>query len=158
MAVVAAHLGVASTMPAQRQAPAQQQAPARRMVGLRVVGVAALCAAGAIAVLTGLAAFHSMLAAGQYRLSELESEIAVERERLIDLRYELQTLHGPAEIELMGIGALGLVNAADPIDLRIQPRHIAAADQSQPVAHQSGDWLWIKSLLTDASTAHDRRS
>ncbi len=133
------------------------QAPTRRAMGLRLVGITTLGAAAAIAVLAGLAVFHSWLAAGQYRLSELESEIAVERERLLDLRYELQTLHGPAEIELMGVGALGLVNATDPIDVRIEPRHIAAVETSEEITHDGGNWLSIKTLLTDASTAHDRR-
>ena len=152
MALATAHFTVA-------EAPPQLvRAPARRAVGLRLVGLTALLAAAAITVLAGLAVFHTMLATGQYRLSELESEIAVERERLIDLRYELQTLHGPAEIELMGIGALGLVNASDPIDVRIEPRHIAAVDLPRRSAYQGGDWLSIKTLLTDASTAHDRRS
>ena len=114
MVAVAAHLDIAD-------APAALvQMPARRAVGLRLVGMTTLGAAVAIAVLAGLAVFHSWLAAGQYRLSELESEIAVERERLLDLRYELQTLHGPAEIELMGVGALGLIDASDPIDVRIE--------------------------------------
>ncbi len=152
MALATAHLTVADAP------PELVRIGGRRAVGLRLVGVTALLAAATIAVLAGLGVFHSMLAAGQYHLSELESEIAVERERLIDLRYELQTLHGPAEIELMGIGALGLVNAADPIDVRIEPRHIAAVSPSSRTAHQGGDWLSIKTLLTDASTAHDRRS
>ena len=152
MALATAHFAVA-------EAPPQLvRVPARRAAGLRLVGLTALLAAAAITVLAGLAVFHTMLAAGQYRLSELESEIATERDRLIDLRYELQTLHGPAEIELMGIGALGLVNASDPIDVRIEPRHIAALDLPRRSAHQGGDWLSIKTLLTDASTAHDRRS
>ncbi len=152
MALATAHFTVAEA------APQLVRVPARRAVGLRLVGLTALLAAAAITVLAGLAVFHTMLAAGQYRLSELESEIAAERERLIDLRYELQTLHGPAEIELMGIGALGLVNASDPIDVRIEPRHIAVVDLPRRSAHQGGDWLSIKTLLTDASTAHDRRS
>jgi hypothetical protein len=152
MALATAQFTIAQTP------PTLVPAPVRRAVGLRLVGVTALVAAAAITVLAGLAVFHSMLAAGQYRLSELESEIAVERERLIDLRYELQTLHGPAEIELMGVGALGLVSATDPIDVRIEPRHIAAVDPPQPSIHEGGDWLSIKTLLTDASTAHDRRS
>ena len=152
MAAVAAHLGVP-------EAPAALvRVPARRAVGLRLVGITTLGAAVAIAVLAGLAVFHSWLAAGQYRLSELESEIAVEREHLLDLRYELQTLHGPAEIELMGVGALGLVDASDPIDVRIEPRHIAAVETSEEITHEGGNWLSIKTLLTDASTAHDRRS
>ena len=150
MVAVTAHLDVAD-------APAAlAQVPARRAVGLRLVGITTLGAAAAIAVLAGLAVFHSWLAAGQYRLSELESEIAVERERLLDLRYELQTLHGPAEIQLMGVGALGLVDASDPIDVRIEPRHIAAVDASEEITHDGGNWLSIKTLLTDASTAHDR--
>ena len=152
MALAAAHLAVADA------APALVPVPARRAVGLRLVGITALLAAAAIAVLAGLAVFHSMLAEGQYRLSRLEAEIAVERDRLIDLRYELQTLHGPAEIELMGVGALGLVGATDPIDVRIEPRHIAPVDAPQHGIHEGGDWLSIKTLLTDASTAHDRRS
>lgn len=152
MALATAHFTVADT------SPRLVHAPVGRAVGLRLVGVTALLAAAAIAVLAGLAVFHSMLAAGQYRLSELESEITAERERLIDLRYELQTLHGPAEIELMGVGALGLVSATDPIDVRIEPRHIAAVDSPQRSVHEGGDWLSIKTLLTDASTAHDRRS
>lgn len=151
MAAVTAHLDIAG-------APAALvQVPARRAVGLRLVGITTLGAAVAIAVLAGLAVFHSWLAAGQYRLSELESEIAVERERLLDLRYELQTLHGPAEIELMGVGALGLIDAPDPIDVRIEPRHIAAVDAPAEITHDGGNWLSIKTLLTDASTAHDRR-
>ena len=152
MALATAHLTVADAP------PSLVRVPARRAAGLRLVGVTALLAAAAITVLAGLAVFHSVLAAGQYRLSELESGIATERERLIDLRYELQMLHGPAEIELMGIGALGLVNAPDPIDVRIEPRHIAAVDPPQSSTRQGGDWLSIKTLLTDASTAHDRRS
>ena len=152
MALAAAHFPVAEAV------PRGVQSPARRAAGLRLVGVTALLAMAAIAVLAGLAVFHSVLAAGQYRLSELESEIATQREQLIDLRYELQTLHGPAEIELMGVGALGLVSAADPIDVRIEPRHIAAVDPPQRSIHEGGDWLAIKTLLTDASTAHDRRS
>ena len=151
MAAVAAHLDLAG-------APAALvQVPARRAVGLRLVGITTLGAAVAIAVLAGLAVFHSWLAAGQYRLSELESEIAVERERLLDLRFELQTLHGPAEIELMGVGALGLIDAPDPIDVRIEPRHIAPVDAPAEITHDGGNWLSIKTLLTDASTAHDRR-
>ena len=152
MALATAHF------PAAEAVPRGVQSPARRAAGLRLVGITALLAAAAIAVLAGLAVFHSMLAAGQYRLSELESEIATQREQLIDLRYELQILHGPAEIELMGVGALGLVNATDPIDVRIEPRHIAAVDPPQRSVHEGGDWLSIKTLLTDASTAHDRRS
>ncbi len=144
--------------PVAEAAPRGVQSPARRAAGLRLVGVTALLATAAIAVLAGLAVFHSVLAAGQYRLSELESEIATQREQLIDLRYELQILHGPAEIELMGVGALGLVNATDPIDVRIEPRHIAAVGPPQRSIHAGGDWLSIKTLLTDASTAHDRRS
>ena len=151
MALAAAHIAVADVP------PRRVQTPARRAVGLRLVGVTALLAAAAITVLAGLAVFRSVLAAGQYRLGELESQITAERARLIDLRYELQTLHGPAEIELMGIGALGLVSAADPIDVRIEPRHIASVGPSQQAARSGGDWLSIKTLLTDASTAHDRR-
>ncbi|WP_419945883.1 hypothetical protein [Candidatus Poriferisodalis sp.] len=152
MVAVTAHLGAAHA------SAALVRVPARRAVGLRLVGITTLGVAAVIAVLAGLALFHSWLAAGQYRLSELESEIAVERERLLDLRYEMQTLHGPAKIELMGVGALGLVNASDPIDVRIEPRHIAAVDISEEIAHDGGNWLSIKTLLTDASTAHDRRS
>ena len=151
MALAAVHLAAAATP------PLPVSAPARRAVGLRLVGVTALLAAAVIAVLAGLAVFHSMLAAGQYRLQGLEWEIAAERERLIDLRYELQTLHGPAEVELMGVGALGLVSAADPIDLRIEPRHIASSAPRRQADRRGGDWLSIKTLLTDASTAHDRR-
>lgn len=137
-----------------------QRSPARRIVGIRLVGITTLLACATIAVLAGLAVFHSLLAAGQYQLAELESEIAVERERLIDLRFELQTLHGPSEIELMGVGALGLVTAADPVDVRIEPRHIAVVDsaENQAASGAGGDWLSIKTLLNDASTAHDRRS
>ncbi len=151
MALATAHIAVPVAP------PTVAQAPARRAVGLRFVGITTLLAAATVAVLAGIGVLQSMMAAGQYQLSELESQIAVERERLIDLRYELQTLHGPAEIELMGTGALGLVDAADPIDLRIQPRHIAVVDPPR-IARQGGDWLLIKSLLRDASTAHDRRS
>lgn len=157
MVAATAHLATVPFTGAET-APVLVRVPARRTVGLRLVGFTALLAAATIAVLAGLAVFHSMLASGQYQLSELETEIALERERLIDLRFELQTLHGPAEVELMGVGALGLVSAADPIDVRIEPRHIAAVESESRTAHQSGDWLSIKTLLTDSSTAHDRRS
>ena len=74
MALATAHLTVADTP------PELVRIGGRRAVGLRLVGVTALLAAATIAVLAGLGVFHSMLAAGQYRLSELESEIGVERE------------------------------------------------------------------------------
>ena len=74
MALATAHFTVADAPPAL--------VSARRAVGLRLVGVTALLAVAAITVLAGLAVFHSMLAAGQYRLSELEAEIAAEREPL----------------------------------------------------------------------------
>ncbi len=137
-------------------APELRLVPARRAMGVRLVGITTLFACAVIAVLAGLAIFNTMLATGQYQLSELNAEIAAERERLIDLRYELQTLQGPSEIELMGVGALGLVTASDPVDVRIEPRNIASVDT--PADQAGGDWLSIKTLMTDASTAHDRRS
>ncbi|WP_428119440.1 hypothetical protein [Candidatus Poriferisodalis sp.] len=148
---------VAAAVPLRApSAPELRLVPARRAMGVRLVGITTLLACAAIVVLAGLAIFHTMLATGQYHLSELNAEIAVERELLIDLRYELQTLQGPSEIELMGVGALGLVTASDPVDVRIEPRHITSVDSLTDQA--GGDWLSIKTLLTDASTAHDRRS
>ena len=148
-------VAAAVSLPAPN-APELRLVPTRRAVGVRLVGITTLFACAAIGVLAGLAIFHTMLATGQYHLSELKAEISVERERLIDLRYELQTLHGPSEIELMGVGALGLVTASNPVDVRISPRDISSVDS--PGDQARGDWLSIKTLLTDASTAHDRRS
>ncbi len=147
---------LAASLDAHPASPVLVTNPARRAAGLRLIAITTFGATTFIAVLAGLAVVHSWLAAGQYQLSELESQISVERERLLDLRYELQTLHGPAEIELMSVGALGLVNASDPIDVRIEPRHIAAADAPEEITHDGGDWLSIRTLLTDAATAHER--
>ncbi|HCB33705.1 MAG TPA: hypothetical protein DEP66_00640 [Acidimicrobiaceae bacterium] len=147
---------------ARAGAPRAAAAPARarRGFGLRVVGVSVVMSVAALAVLMGLAVFHSVLASGQYRLSELETEVAAERSRLVDLQVELESLHAPSELQTMGEGALGLVAAEGPTDLAIAPDHIRAAAGAAGTGRAGGeaDWLELKGLLSASASTRSPRS
>jgi len=116
-----------------------------------LVGVTTLLGVVALAVLLGLALFHSALAEGQYRLSQVEADVESERQHIIDLQYELEALNAPSEVLLMAEGVLGLVSASEPIDLNVDPVHIDATArvQNETLNGQGTDWLTVRHLLTD---------
>lgn len=119
-------------------------------LGRRLVGVTTLLGVVALAVLLGLALFHSALAEGQYRLSQVEADVESERQHIIDLQYELEALNAPSEVLLMAEGVLGLVSASEPIDLNVDPLHIDATArvQNETLNGQGTDWLTVRHLLT----------
>ena len=132
-----------------RQASPRLHVVERQLLGRRVVGVTTVLGLVALAVLLGLAVFHSALAEGQYQLSQVESDIEFERQSALELEYELEALSAPGHVELIAQGVLGLVSAAEPIDLPVNPAHIAAtARVDDDVLNGSGtDWLALKQLL-----------
>lgn len=141
-------------------ARARESAVARRSFGLHLVGVSVALALLALIVLLILAAFHSRLAAGQYRLAALEQEVAIERELLVDLQVEFKSFNAPAKLEILAQGALGLVTADNPVRLSISPEHISNASSavSGQQADADSDWLSLKGLLSASLTARDQRS
>ena len=146
--------GGATTKP-RRSSAGTRKAEQRRSFGLRFVSVSVVLAFVALAVLLILAAFHTRLAAGQYRLVELENAVAVERDVLIDLQVELKSYESPAQLEVLAQGALGLVVAENPVDLVIGPEHILSASSTIEVggAGVGTDWLLLKQLLSASATA-----
>ena len=105
----------------------------------------------ALGVLLGLALFHSALAEGQYRLSQVQSEVTAERQRVVELQFELEAMNAPGEIEFVAHAVLGLVDAAEPIDLVVNPQHIGATARvhDDALGETDADWLSTKRLLTD---------
>ncbi len=122
----------------------------RDAVVRRLVGVATAVGVAALAILMGLAIFHSVLADGQYRLNGLERDINAERQRMVELQYQIETLNTPMEVELMAEGILGLVSASEPIDVTVPPIFIAATARVHAEVLDDGgvDWMSMKSLLT----------
>lgn len=122
----------------------------RDAVVRRIVGLATVLGGAALLILMGLAVFHSVLADGQYRLSRLERDINAERQRMVELQYELETLNTPMEVELMAEGILGLVSASEPIDISVSTTFIAATARVDAEVFDDGgvDWMSMKSLLT----------
>ncbi len=122
----------------------------RDAVVRRLVGVATAVGVAALVILMGLAIFHSVLADGQYRLNGLERDIDAERQRMVELQYQLETLNTPMEVELMAEGILGLVSASEPIDVTVPPIFIASTARVDSEVLDDGgvDWMSMKSLLT----------
>ena len=123
----------------------------KREIGRRLVGITTVLGVLALGVLLGLAVFHSELAEGQYRLAELDGEMQVERQRLIELQFQLESLHAPSEVELIAEGVLGLVSVAAPTDVTINPEHIDATArvEDDSLRANGNDWLETKTLLVD---------
>ncbi|GEM_PF-1478718 len=134
----------------------QRRAPLRlvgdgQQLGRRLVGVTTILGVVALAILLGLALFHSALAEGQYRLSQIQTDVEIERQRIIDLQFELEALNAPSEVQLMAEGVLGLVSASEPVDIDVEPTHIAAAARvdDESLNGHGTDWLTVKRLLAD---------
>lgn len=123
----------------------------RQRLGRRLVGVTTVFGVLALAVLLGLALFHSALAEGQYQLSQLERDMAAERQMVVELQFELETLNSPGEVELVARGVLGLVEATNPVDLVVDPDHIGATASvdDDTLSESDSDWLSTKPLLID---------
>ncbi len=131
--------------------PALRLVGERRNLGRRLVGITTLLGVLALAVLLGLAVFHSVLAEGQYRLSGLEEDIALERQELVALQFRLETMTSPSEVELMAQGVLGLRSATEPVDLTVDPSYIGATARASDddLGGPTTDWLATKPLLSD---------
>jgi hypothetical protein len=123
----------------------------RHQIGRRVVGLTTVLGVVALAVLLGLALFHSALAEGQYRLSQVDAEVEAQRQRAVELQFELETLNSPSAVELVAHGVLGLVSASEPTDLVVDPSHIIATARvdDEVLGVDVIDWLSTKQLLTD---------
>ena len=123
----------------------------RSEIGHRLVGVTTLLGVTALMVMLGLALFHNMLARGQYELSSLDAEVQVERNNLLDRRFQLESLSAPGEVELVARGALGLEAPVDPIDVVVSAdviRLVSSADDA--VLNDRGEgWITLKTLLSD---------
>ncbi len=149
-----------TTIPKKRSRRASAPAVARksaqrRSFGLRLVAVSVVLACIFLAVLLILAAFHTRLAAGQYQLVELETAVAAESERLIDLQVQLKNAESPAKLEVLAEGVLGLVAAENRVNLVIKPEHILSASHTIEVveARVGTDWLALKELLGASARA-----
>lgn len=124
----------------------------RHQIGRRVIGLTTVFGVVALAVLLGLALFHSALAEGQYRLSQIDTEVEVERQRAVELQFALESLNSPSAVELVAHGVLGLVSADEPVDLVVDPAHIGATARvdDEVLSVAVIDWLSTKQLLTDS--------
>jgi cell division protein FtsL len=81
--------------------------------------------AGIFGVLFGLAAFHTELAQGQYRLDELERRLVALNEQRTELELEAEELESPDRIAAIARGQIGMVSPESVHD--IYPSAQAAA-------------------------------
>jgi hypothetical protein len=135
----------------RRHGPDLRVVPEQSDFGHRVVGITTVLGVAALIVMLGLAMFHNMLAKGQYELTQLDEEVAIERNSLLDRRFQLESRSAPSEVETLGRGALGLEAPSEPIDIAVSAevmRLVSSAEQSALDDH-SGGWITLKPLLTD---------
>ena len=150
MATAAPGLRLVHHLPGGRAAPLRLVG-SREEIGRRLVGLTTVLGVLALAVLLGLALFHSALAEGQYRLSQIEGQVTAERERVVELQFELEALNAPSQVELIGQGVFGLVSSEEPVDLVVNPDHIGATARvaDEALSGSGSDWLSTKPLLSD---------
>lgn len=91
----------------------------------RVPFIIGLILTGLILVAFGFAAFHSQMAETQYDLEQVERDLALDTQRLESLRFQLEELNSPAEIELLARGVIGLVDPESPVDLVVADELLA---------------------------------
>ena len=120
--------------------------------GRRVVGVTTVLGVAGLVVLLGLALFHNVLAQGQFKLTELEVEVAAEQELLIDSRFRLEELRSPSEIERVAQDVLGLQVPVEPVDVVVSRSIIeqVASAMAEPLDLHGEDWVTVKPLLADS--------
>ncbi len=159
MSVVAvAWEGHPANAPGRTASRVTRKVEQRRRFGLRFVAVSLVLSCVVLGVLLALAAFHTRLAAGQYRLVELETAVAEESEILIGLQVELRSYESPAQLEVLAEGALGLVTAEKPVNLKMSADHISSASSTLQVdgAGVGTDWLLLKELLGGSAATRNR--
>lgn len=83
--------------------------------------------------LFSLAVFHTWMAEAQFELDDVEGSLAVQRGRLADLEFQVESYNAPGTVAGLARGELGMIDPGEPVDILISPdlmAEIGTAEES----------------------------
>jgi len=133
--------------------------PTRKPLARRFVSATAFLGGLTLLVLFVFAILQSLSDGVHFELQNIGEQIESERTELRKLQIELDRRQAPQEIFRWSDGVLGLVAAAEPTIIRVDPAYISAsANVSLDTGtRSSSDWQSVKTLLTDSVSSRTRR-